>query len=69
LPPNLLLQATTYCSGRFYFLSRAAVDYLITQKRLLVEKEYFEDYAIGYHLGVPVKEIYPINSNKIFKDF
>jgi len=68
LPHNLPLYKTRYCSGRFYFLSRGAVGCLV-QKRNLIEREYFEDYAIGYHLGdIFKKHILSIDTGKLFKD-
>ena len=62
------LYKTKYCSGRFYFLSKNAVFNLIS-KRNNIEKEYLEDYAIGYYLD----EIYKINllnisTNQYFTD-
>jgi hypothetical protein len=68
LPPNLPLCATKYCSGRFYFLSSEAVEDLILKKDD-VEKEYFEDYAIGFNLDQKYKQdILLINTNKYFTD-
>lgn len=49
LPTYLPVLKTNYCSGRFYFLSSEAIESLIN-KRSLIEAEYLEDYAIGYHL-------------------
>ena len=68
LPQELKLMVTRYCSGRFYFLSKNAIVYLIN-KRNKVEQEYLEDYAIGYHLD----QIYKINmmdikTNNFFTD-
>jgi len=54
LPANLPIFKTRYCSGRFYFLSKDAIQDLL-QKRAIIEKEYFEDYAIGYHLDPSYK--------------
>lgn len=72
LPPNLPLQQTTYCSGRFYLLSFEAVNYLISQTDN-INKEYFEDYAIGYNLHLGYKNegatMIFINTNTAFKDF
>jgi hypothetical protein len=70
LPTNLLVQATKYCSGRFYFLSFDAIYFLIQEKKELIESEYLEDYAIGYYL----KDLYkmnmlPLDTNKYFVDF
>ena len=52
LPANLPIQKTKYCSGRFYFLSREAVAFLVTDRvSALVAREYLEDYAIGFYLA------------------
>jgi len=56
LPDKLPLLVTKYCSGRFYFLSKSAITNLIS-KRELIEKEFLEDYAIGFNLD----PIYKIN--------
>jgi len=68
LPPDLPVYKTKYCNGRFYFLSKEALINLISKKEI-IEKEYFEDYSIGYNLD----EFYKINminldSGKFFKD-
>ncbi len=55
LPKNLFMRKTKYCSGRFYFLSKEAIAYLVSQKSK-IETEYFEDYAIGYHLDERFKQ-------------
>lgn len=70
LPTNLLVQATKYCSGRFYFLSVKSICFLLEEKKQEIEAEYLEDYAIGYYL----KDIYkmnmlPLDTNKYFVDF
>lgn len=70
LPTNLLVQATKYCSGRFYFLSQEAIHFLLEEKKQQIEAEYLEDYAIGYYL----KDLYkmnmlPLDTNKYFIDF
>lgn len=68
LPANLPILKTKYCSGRFYFLSDKAVEYLIS-KRHLIEKEYFEDYAIGYYLDPKFKiNMLGMTTNIFFKD-
>jgi hypothetical protein len=68
LPKNLPLYITKYCSGRFYFLSSEAVTYLIT-KRERVEREFLEDYAIGFNLNPHFKEgMLSIATNKFFTD-
>jgi len=68
LPEKLPLYVTKYCSGRFYFLSKSAISNLIG-KRELIEKEYLEDYAIGFNLDfVYKKEMFSLNTNKYFID-
>lgn len=70
LPQNLLVKATKYCSGRFYFLSLNAVQFLIKEKKELVEAEYLEDYAVGYHLTDSYKtNLLALDTNKYFTDF
>jgi hypothetical protein len=68
LPQYIPILKTVYCSGRFYFLSKEAVDSLIV-KREYIEKECLEDYAIGYNLHDMFKtDILSINTNELFKD-
>jgi hypothetical protein len=68
LPKNIPVYATKYCNGRFYFLSKEAVEYLITKKTNIM-KEVLEDYAIGYNLHDYFKiNILDIATNKIFVD-
>jgi len=68
LPHDLLMKATTYSSGRFYFLSRDATETLL-QKKSDIAKEYFEDYAIGLYLDSRFKEnALVIKTDNIFKD-
>jgi hypothetical protein len=68
LPQNIVLQKTVYCNGRFYLLSKEAIENLIT-KRKEIEKEFFEDYAIGYNLDPSFKEtLLPIKSKLYFQD-
>ena len=68
LPKNLPLYATQYCSGRFYFLSKSAIAYLLA-KREFVEREFLEDYAIGFHLDqIYKKDMIPLATNKFFTD-
>jgi len=55
LPENLPIYSTTYCTGRFYFLSNEAIINLISKKDD-IKKEYFEDYAIGYYLDDSFKQ-------------
>ena len=68
LPTHLPILQTTYCSGRFYFLSKSAISSLIN-KRELIDKEYLEDYAIGYYLEPFFKSnLLKIATNKFFTD-
>lgn len=68
LPENLPIFKTKYCSGRFYFLSKEAIVNLLTNKQL-IEKEYFEDYAIGFYLDQYYKlNITNLVTNKFFVD-
>jgi len=68
LPKNMILYPTKYCNGRFYFLSKEATQYLLKQQFYII-KEYFEDYAIGFHLHSEYKKnIFPIQSDHFFKD-
>jgi hypothetical protein len=70
LPKNLLVKATKYCSGRFYFLSQDAIQFLVEEKKELIESEYLEDYAVGYHLTDQYKtNMLPLDTNKYFTDF
>ena len=68
LPSQLPLYKTKYCSGRFYFLSRNAI-YNLILKRDKIEKEYLEDYAIGFNLNENFKtNILNILTNHYFTD-
>lgn len=69
LPKQLPVLATQYCSGRFYFVSSIAVQQLISKKEL-IDKEYLEDYAIGYHMEPCLKtNMMSIQTNKYLVDF
>lgn len=68
LPSYLPILKTKYCSGRFYFLSNKAIEYLIVKKES-IEKECLEDYAIGYNLDDALKEnMMSISTNNFFTD-
>jgi hypothetical protein len=68
LPEHLPVYATKYCSGRFYFLSKEAVECLIINKNKIIT-EYLEDYAIGFNLNEKYKtNMLNIATNKIFTD-
>jgi hypothetical protein len=70
LPTRLPVLACKYCSGRFYFLSNSATKHLIDTKSELINNEYLEDYAIGYHLDDMFKtNILNLDTNKHFIDF
>ena len=55
LPKKLLLKKTSYCSGRFYFLSKAAVINLLYKKEQ-VKEHIIEDHAIGYYIDDHLKK-------------
>jgi len=68
LPEYLPVLKTKYCSGRFYFLSKPAIENLIRNK-VLIEKEYLEDYAIGYNLDQHLKtNMLHLATNNFFTD-
>jgi len=70
LPQDLLVQATKYCSGRFYFLSQEAISFLIEENKQQIEAEFLEDYAVGYYLKDIFKiNMLPLDTNKYFVDF
>ena len=68
LPNYLPILKTKYCSGRFYFLSKSALLNVIS-KSDLIEKEYLEDYAIGFNLDSIFKStMINIATNNYFTD-
>jgi hypothetical protein len=68
LPKYLPIMRTKYCSGRFYYLSKSVVTMLLT-KQHFIEKEYLEDYAIGFFMDdIYKREMIPIMTNKYFTD-
>jgi len=68
LPKDIPILQTKYCSGRFYFLSKSAVSNLMNKSED-IEKEYLEDYAIGYNLSDHFKtNMMNIKTNDYFKD-
>jgi hypothetical protein len=68
LPENIPVHVTKYCNGRFYFLSKEAIQHLITKKNN-IKNEFFEDYAIGFNLDEKYKkDMLNILTNKIFID-
>ena len=71
LPRDLVVQPTRYCSGRFYFLSRAALDALADMPASVFAQEYLEDYAVGRLLPAAFKApdaILHIPSHTYFTD-
>jgi len=69
LPKHLPVYKTKYVNGRFYFLTKEAISHLIYNKEL-IEKEFLEDYAIGYNLNEIFKSnMLFIDTNKYFIDF
>jgi hypothetical protein len=67
LPRDIFMRKNEYCNGRFYVLSRTAVEDLLT-KKTNIEDHYFEDYSIGYNLNPLFKKnILEIN-NDVFVD-
>ena len=68
LPKKLLLKKTSYCSGRFYFLSKAAVMNLL-EKRELIKEHIIEDHAVGYYIDDGLKKnILNLLSDRFFRD-
>jgi len=68
LPKNLIIQKTSYCNGRFYFLSRESIE-ILSYKQLLIENEYLEDYAIGLNLPSFLKNnLLNLTTEKFFFD-
>lgn len=68
LPKNIFLKETSYSNGRFYFLSKWAVEDLISKKKF-IEKHLIEDHAIGYHLNPRFKQhMLNFDTRHIFSD-
>lgn len=68
LPRDLYLKNTIYANGRFYLLSKLAVESLIKKKEH-IEKQIIEDHAIGLFLDSNFKEnILFIDTAKVFND-
>jgi len=68
LPSNIVVKKTKYCSGRFYYLSKEALEDL-TKKREKIENEFLEDYAIGFYLHPFFKEnMLHVSTNNYFTD-
>jgi hypothetical protein len=68
LPEYLPILQTKYCSGRFYFLSKQSLANVISKKEI-IEKEYLEDYAIGFNLDQYYKlNMVNLATNNYFTD-
>jgi hypothetical protein len=68
LPEYLPILQTKYCSGRFYFLSKQAITNLVSKKHF-IEKEFLEDYAIGFNLDQYYKlNMINLATDKFFND-
>lgn len=68
LPKHLPILKTKYCSGRFYFLSKEAINNLLLNESY-ISKEFLEDYAIGYYLHRFFKtNMINISTNQYFTD-
>jgi hypothetical protein len=68
LPKNLLIEKIKYCNGRFYLLSKEAVEDLVSKKQK-IKKHYLEDYSIGLYLDPALKtNILSIDTKKYFED-
>jgi len=69
LPKQLFLKGTNYCNGRFYLLSKEAVENLLKKKEE-ISKHIIEDHAIGLYLDNEYKKkCLILNSNNYFKDY
>ena len=68
LPKKLLLRRTSYCSGRFYFLSKVAIINLLDKKEHIKE-HIIEDHAIGYYMDDRLKNnALHFLSDRFFRD-
>jgi hypothetical protein len=67
LPHNVVMRKSQYCNGRFYILSKIAVQDLLTKKSFF-KSEYLEDYAVGYYLNYEIKSKFMHIQNDVFVD-
>lgn len=68
LPQKLFLEKTTYCNGRFYALSPAAIQALL-HERNNISQRVIEDHAIGFYLPEEFKaSLLSFDSNQVFID-
>jgi hypothetical protein len=69
LPRKLFLKATEYCNGRFYLLSKEAVENLLKKKED-ISKHIIEDHAIGLYLDSQYRQkCLGLKTGNYFKDF
>jgi hypothetical protein len=69
LPRQLFLKATEYCNGRFYLLSKEAVENLL-KKKDDISKHIIEDHAIGLYLDSQYRQkCLGLKTGNYFKDF
>jgi hypothetical protein len=55
LPRDLFMKSTTYCSGKFYFLSREAISNLLLKMKD-IKNTIIEDHSIGLYLDEMYKQ-------------
>jgi hypothetical protein len=68
LPKQLFLKATKYCNGRFYLLSKEAVENIL-KKKSEISTHIIEDHAIGLYLDdIYKKKSLYLNTTTYFKD-
>ena len=67
LPRTVYLIKNVYCNGRFYIVSRTAIEELIYRKTE-IEAHYFEDYIIGFCLSEAIKTNILKIDNSVFVD-
>jgi hypothetical protein len=68
LPRDLLLKKCLYCNGRFYMLSKPAIENLLTKKSK-ISQHIIEDHAIGLYLDDKYKEnMLYFDSRLVFND-
>jgi uncharacterized protein with NRDE domain len=68
LPKKLFLKSTKYVNGRFYFLSKEAVQDVVSKKEN-IKKQIIEDHAIGLFLDEKYKEsLLHFDTRRVFFD-
>ena len=69
LPHDNILEACTYCNGRFYLLHIDAVTNLLPKYDAICSRV-IEDHAIGFYLDEHIRDkILIIHNDKVFKDY